>query len=484
MDEQSADAAIRDVARNCGALVIECAQVGGHVSAAADRAGQLLAGLAEFDEAAEVLARDRHGVGAAIAQARRSSQAMKGRLSHARTTVIESTAGFTQLIDLVSELNARMARITSALEEVQQTSGAIRAIASQTNMLALNAAIEAARAGSQGHAFAVVATEVKKLARDTREATDAIEETISALASEGAALSAAVAAGTESGVRARRGLEAIHEAVEDLGSFITLVEAQTDNFAATSDQIHASIATAQSELAAAAEATRANGETLRSAAERLAGLEAVGNAMLDRLAHTGVETDDAGHIALAQAHAARIARRIDQALVRGELTEAALFDQNYRPVAGSNPPQFTTELNPFADRVLRPMLDSATAETPRGIGCVLLDAQGYLPTHLTLRSQPQGADPEWNNTWSRHRRIIIGPCEQRALASSAPFLLNCYRMALGNSEFLPIKSVFVPLVLAGRRWGVFELAYVDEITARAEALTADALARSRPPEAA
>lgn len=67
--------------------------------------------------------------------------------------------------------------------EIGEVVTLIRELAEQTNLLALNATIEAARAGDAGRSFAVVASEVKSLATETRNATENISERVGRISS-------------------------------------------------------------------------------------------------------------------------------------------------------------------------------------------------------------------------------------------------------------------------------------------------------------
>nr|WP_239017050.1 methyl-accepting chemotaxis protein [Sphingomonas ginkgonis] len=71
-----------------------------------------------------------------------------------------------------SELEAQRGKLQLTLDQLATIVSTIGSIARQSNLLSLNATIEAARAGEAGRGFAVVAQEVKKLAADTKRATD------------------------------------------------------------------------------------------------------------------------------------------------------------------------------------------------------------------------------------------------------------------------------------------------------------------------
>jgi methyl-accepting chemotaxis protein len=165
-------------------------------------------------------------------------------------------------------------------------------------------------------------------------------------------------------------------------------------------------------------------------------------------------------ITRAIATAQKISTLFESAIARGEISEDALFDNNYVPIPGTDPVQHRTRFLDFVERVLPLIQDPLLASDPRMVFCAAVDRNGYLPVHNRIYSEPQRAgDREWNKANSRNRRIFDDRAGLAAGRVVRPFLLQNYPRDMGNGVTVTLQEIAAPIRVHGKHWGGFRTAY-------------------------
>lgn len=203
---------------------------------------------------------------------------------NASVVVQDSTQSINEMADnmeTVSDIIESLADKSNAISSVLDV---IRSISEQTNLLALNAAIEAARAGEQGRGFAVVADEVRNLARRASESTDEIHQMItllqndSQMAVDGVRESKEKAVlGMTSAERTKEALNGIVLTIQQLADLNTQVATATEEQSLVVNEIniHVNANSDSTENSATTSAEMASSsESLSAMAQNLDGLVA------------------------------------------------------------------------------------------------------------------------------------------------------------------------------------------------------------------
>ena len=240
-----------------GRLAATAENIGSGASEMAAASHSLAEGATEQVAAVEDIshaARDTAGLATENARRTQSATALVAREEE------EFTAASARLTEMVSAMDA----IRQAGGRISKINRVIDEIAFQTNILALNAAVEAARAGEAGQGFAVVAEEVRMLARRSadaaRETAVLIEASLASTDAGGEKvqeLTAAITAVAEQAMAVRGLVEEVSDgsrhqqaAIARMGEALRQIEEVSQQAAAGAEQGSASAAELNAQAAA------------------------------------------------------------------------------------------------------------------------------------------------------------------------------------------------------------------------------------------
>lgn len=458
--DMAAGHSIDRISASCGEVTVGCTDVAGIIEAVMVSSERLRSEHSALQETVAALETDQVLVAQASDEARLLSERAIERLGEGSSLIQSSLDQITELLELVETLTQHVTGFAAAMAQVRSSAHEIDQIAETTNILALNATIEAMRAGDAGRTFAVVANEVKSLASETRRATEEIGRTIDTLGKEADEVIAKIERGGKASGEAKISVGQIQHTMRSVNELIVEVDGQNDQITRATATISNHVHAVQEVLVSFDRAAIDNEHKLAGAHSRIEELELTASSMFDELVKAGLSPQDSLMVEKARSYAAEIVAQAEGGIASGAISVSALFDNDYREVPGSNPTLYRTAMSDWADAHWRPVNDRVVAEGGPIKMCSQANMQGFLPTHVSERSRRPTGDLAHDTKYCRNGRILFDPIDRKAKASNAPYMMAVYRQEGDGTTYEIVRNVYVPLVINGRRWGDFELAYV------------------------
>jgi methyl-accepting chemotaxis protein len=165
-------------------------------------------------------------------------------------------------------------------------------------------------------------------------------------------------------------------------------------------------------------------------------------------------------ISLAVDTANRISHALEALVEQRKLTQEDLFDNEYVPIAGTDPVQYRTRFLSALEEVLPAIQEPLLANDPRMIFCAAVDRNGYLPVHNRKYSLAQrSGDNTWNIANARNRRIFDDRAGLAAGRNVRPYVIQVYPRDMGNGVTIVMREIDAPIRVFGKHWGGFRSAY-------------------------
>lgn len=455
-----------NIGERVGQIGLEIAEITGLVDDLVKLGGDQVARLRAVVQAARSTSSSNAELEASMSGAGVSAEHARVTLSESAEIIADTLASTADKMQTLAKgvfsTTGSIAKARETISKVQQNSAAIQAIAFETRLIALNAGVEAARAGAAGHGFSVISNAIRSLSDQVASFSNqnhavlgelhALLEGLDQTTRANAATAQAAMDDSKNAAGTSQKLQALVSSVEQLTATIDAMTSPVRQNIESGHEV-------RDNLRSLVTLTKAAEERLAAARDRAETILEIGEDFMLFVAESGVDTPDTAMIELCKDAGTQVVAAFEAGLQSGDIRIDDLFDEDYRPIQGTDPQQVLTRFTAFTDKVLPAIQEPVLKRDGRIVFCAAVDRNGYLPTHNRIYSQPQGDDPVWNAANCRNRRIFNDRTGLAAGRNRRKFLLQTYRRDMGNGTFVLMKDASVPITIAGRHWGGLRLAF-------------------------
>lgn len=153
-----------------------------------------------------------------------------------------------------------------------------------------------------------------------------------------------------------------------------------------------------------------------------------------------------------------VTKQFDLLLTSGQLNMPKLFDTFYIPIPNTDPQKFRTQYDTLSDGIVRPIIDEILQRHSRLVFVVIVDRNGYLPTHNSRFNRPLTGNSVEDAKGNRTKRIFSDRTGLAAARNQEPYLLQRYSRDTGEV----MSDLSVPIIVQNRHWGAVRIGYKQE----------------------